>query len=74
MKTSVVIDISPPVLYLVKFWVSSYGLKYCQPIKLQDSLHLKKEVNDEMMKHWNLLQVDSIILDVCDKAFPKYPK
>ena len=38
MKTNVVIDISPPMLCLVKFWVLSYGPKCCQPIKLQDSL------------------------------------
>ena len=36
MKTNIVIDISPT--YLAKFWVSSYGSKCCQPIKLQDSL------------------------------------
>ena len=36
MKTNIVIDIFPP--YLAKFWVSSYGPKCCQPIKLQDSL------------------------------------
>ena len=35
MKTNNVIDISPT--YLAKFWVSSYGTKCCQPIKLQDS-------------------------------------
>ena len=38
MKTYVVNDISPPVPYLVKFWVSSYWPKHCQPIKLHDSL------------------------------------
>ena len=31
------IDIAPP--YLAKFWISSYGPKCCQPIKLQDSLN-----------------------------------
>ena len=36
MKSNIVIDISPT--YLAKFWVSSYGPKCCQPIKLQDSL------------------------------------
>ena len=36
MKTNIVIDISP---YLAKFWVSSYGLKCCQPIKFQDCLN-----------------------------------
>ena len=38
MKTNIVIDILPPVLYLAKFWFSRYRLKYGQPIKLQDSL------------------------------------
>ena len=38
MKTYVVNDISPPVPYLIKFWVSSYWPKHCQPIKLHDSL------------------------------------
>ena len=33
MKTNIVIDISPPIPYLVKFWVSSYGPKCCQPMK-----------------------------------------
>ena len=38
MKTSVVVDISSPVPYLAKCWVSSYGPKCCQHIKLHDSL------------------------------------
>ena len=32
------IDISPTIPYLAKFWISSYGPKCCQSIKLQDSL------------------------------------
>ena len=41
--------------------------------------YLKKEVNDEVFfhnadKHRSLLQVDIIILDVCNQACPKYPK
>ena len=41
--------------------------------------YLKKEVNDEVLfhnadKHRSLLQVDIIILDVCNQACPKYPK
>ena len=36
MKTNIVIDIS--LTYLAKFWASINGAKYCQPIKLQDSL------------------------------------
>ena len=38
MKANIVIDILPPIQYLAKFWFWSYGLKCCQPIKLQDSL------------------------------------
>ena len=38
METNIVVDISPPILYLAKFWFLSYGPKCCQPIKLQDSL------------------------------------
>ena len=49
MKINIVIDNSPP--YLAKFWVSSYGPKCCQPIKLQNSLKcntLRRKVNDEV--------------------------
>ena len=38
MKTNIVVDISKPIPYLTKLWVFSYGLKCCQPIKLQGSL------------------------------------
>ena len=38
MKINIVIDISPLIPYLAKFWVSSYGPKCCQPIKLHYSL------------------------------------
>ena len=37
MKAKIVIDISAPLPYLVKFWFSNYGSKCCQPIKLQYS-------------------------------------
>ena len=41
--------------------------------------YLKKEVNGEVYfwhpgKHGILLQVDTIILVVCNQAFPKYPR
>ena len=42
MKTNFVIDISPPIPYLTKFWFLSSGPKCCQPIKLQDSLKIMK--------------------------------
>ena len=38
MEPNIVVDISPPIPYLAKFWFSSYGPKCCQPIKLQGSL------------------------------------
>ena len=38
METNIVVDISPPILYLARFWFLSYGPKCCQPVKLQDSL------------------------------------
>ena len=38
METDVVVDVSPPIPYLKKFWFSSYEPKWCQPIKLKDSL------------------------------------
>ena len=34
----IVIDISLPVPYLVKFWFTNYGPKWCWPVKFQDSL------------------------------------
>ena len=82
MKTNIVIDISQPISYMAKFWVSSYGPKCCQPVKLQDSLkckYLDKEVNDDLFfwhpdKHQSLLQVNTITLGVCNQAGRKYPK
>ena len=50
MKTIIVIDISPPITYLVKFWFSSYGPKCCWPIKLQDSLKCNMSKKKWMMK------------------------
>ena len=38
MEINIVIDISPPMQCLEKFWVSNYGPKCCQSIQLQDSL------------------------------------
>ena len=32
MKANIVVDISPPIPYLAKFWFSIYGPKYCQPV------------------------------------------
>ena len=38
MKTNVVIDVSPPVPCLAKFWFLRYESKLCLTVKLQDSL------------------------------------
>ena len=50
MEINIVVDISPPVSYLAKFWFSSYGPKCCQPIKLQDSLKCNISKKKWMMK------------------------
>ena len=65
MKANI-IDISPPIPYLGKFWFSSYGEK-CSSNQIAGffkMLYLKKEVNDEVYfwhadKHRTLLQVDT---------------
>ena len=49
METNIV-DISPPILCLAKFWFSNYGPKCCQPIKLQDSLECNISRKRWMMK------------------------
>ena len=43
-----IIDISPPIPYLAKFWFLINGPKCCQPIKLQDSLRSQEKVKNEV--------------------------
>ena len=67
-KTNIVIDISPLIPYLAKFWFLIYGSKCCQPIK---------EVNDDVYfwhidKHCSLLQVHTINFSLCIQVCPKY--
>ena len=77
MESNVVFDISPPS----HIWQNSspqigtanqiagfFKIKY-----------LKNKMNDEVCflhadKHQSLVQVDTIILGVCNQACPKYPK
>ena len=40
MKTNIATGISTPIPYLAKFWVSSYGPKWCQATKLQHFLNV----------------------------------
>ena len=82
MKTNIVADVSLPIPYLAKFWCSNYGPKCCQLIKLEDSLKCDISRKKWMMKFIfgmqinieNLLQVDTIILDVWCPGMPKVPK
>ena len=50
METNIVVDISPQISYLAKFWFSSYGSKCCQPIKLQGFLKCNISKKKWMMK------------------------
>ena len=50
MKTVIIVDISPPITYLAKFWFPSYGPKCCRSIELQDSLKCNISKNKWMMK------------------------
>ena len=50
MKTNIVIDISPPIPYLTKYWFFSYGRKCSRPIKLQDSLKCNISGKKSVMK------------------------
>ena len=58
MKINMVIDISLPISYLAKFWVSSYGPKCCQSIKLQDSLKYNISRKKWMMKFIFRMQIN----------------
>ena len=62
MKTNIVIDISPLIPYLAKFWVLSYGPKWCQPIKLQDSLKYNISRKKWMMKFVFCMQINIKVL------------
>ena len=71
METNIVVDISPPIPYLVKFCFSNYGPKCCQPMKLQDSLKcsISRKVNNEVY-FWHADKHRSPFF----KLILKYPK
>ena len=48
---------SSPIPYLVKFWFSVYGPKYCQPIKLQDSLKCDISKKKWMMNFYHGIHI-----------------
>ena len=58
METNIVVDTSPPMPHLAKFWLSSYGPKCCQPIKLQDSLKYIISIKKWMMKFLFGMQIN----------------
>ena len=58
METNIVVDISPQISYLAKFWFSSYGSKCCQPIKLQGFLKCNISKKKWMMKFIFGLQIN----------------
>ena len=63
MKTKIVIDISPAIPYLAKFWFSSYGPKCCEPIKLQDSLKCNVSRKKRMIKFIFAMQINIKVFD-----------
>ena len=56
MKTNIAIDISSS--YLVKYWISRYEPKCCQPIKFQDSLNCNILRKKWMMKFIFCMQIN----------------
>ena len=55
---NIIIDISPPISCLAKFWFSSHVSKCCWPIKLQDSLKCNTPRKKWMMKFIFGMQID----------------
>ena len=58
METNIVVNISPPIPYLAKFWSLGYVPKCCQPIKLQDSSKCNISRKKWMMKCIYGLQIN----------------
>ena len=70
MKTDFVIDISPPVPYLAKFWFASYVPKCSRPIRFQDSLKRNIPRKKGIMKLIFVIQINievfyRLILSFC---------
>ena len=61
MKTRIVIDILPPIIYLAKF------LQYFNENR-------KNEVDFLLPDKHQRFQIDTIILSVCGRTCPTYPK
>ena len=65
MKTDNFIDISSLIPYMAKVWVSSYGSKFCQPIKLHGSLKF-----DISRKKWMMNLIFGMQINI--KVFYKF--
>ena len=73
METNIIVDISPPIPYLAKFWFSSYGPKCCQPIKLQDSLKCNISRMKWMMKFIFGMQINiEVFYNIFRKAWGEW--
>ena len=58
METNIIVDHSPQIPYLAKFWFLSYGPKSCQPVKLQDSLKRHISRKKWIMKFISGMQIN----------------
>ena len=81
MKTNIVINISSPIPYIAKFWFSSYGPKWSQPIKLQYSLKCYISTKKCTMTFIFGMQINIELFTkpilsnrVCVTRMPKVPK
>ena len=82
MKTNIVIDyftINPIFSKFISLELWAKILLANQITGFLEMQYLKKEVNDEVYfwhtdKYQSFLQVDTIILYVCNQESPKYPK
>ena len=62
---------------ILSVWV--YVTRHAESTKNNKLQYLEENVKDEVEflsegKHERFLQIDTIILDVCDQACPNYPK
>ena len=71
MKTIIVVDISPPITYLAKFWFSSCEPKCCWSIEVLNSLKCnisrkKGTMNFTFGKQRNSKIICKLILSICN--------
>ena len=72
MKTDIVIDISPPIPYLEKFWFSSYGPKCRSSCIILWNVISQERSESSKWRHRTLLQAHTFILNL--RNMSKVPK